>query len=73
MGVKKSSRLLLERLGIYGTYRQPVSTVSPNDNPIHDTELQRPLPIVNPAQLNGEPSPDRGVTKEPWPHGEVCE
>jgi len=67
------SRLFLERAGIYSTFRAPAPTVAPDLSAIHDPTSfpwnDMPLPIPS-LQFNGDPAPDRGLTIEPWPHGE---
>jgi hypothetical protein len=74
MSVTKSARLLLERLGIREAFRGPTSTVSPSKNPVHDSTHHVTMPVPIPDLVfNGDPPPDRGLTVEPWPHGEVSE
>lgn len=71
MGITRSSRLFQERLGLRLTYRSPVPTVTPTRHPLFTKRLTAPLPLVA-ALSSGDPPPDRGLTKEPWPHGTEC-
>lgn len=57
----------LERSGILPTRRNPLPRIEPDTLPVHAQALHAPLPapeIV--ADVNGVPSPDRGVTQV-WP------
>jgi hypothetical protein len=67
----KASLYLLERIGIWGTYRGPVPTVAPSDDVAHQRELGREGPEPRTVSL-GDPPPDRGVTEELWPAGTEC-
>jgi hypothetical protein len=64
-----ATQLFLERARVYPTFRNPIPTVSPSDNPVHDLPLEAPLPLPD-TVFTGDPPPDRGVTQEPWPHGQ---
>lgn len=71
MAISKSARLFLERAGVKPTFRLPLPTFHPTANAVRNQPLEPPLPIAE-AISNGEPPPDRGLTKEPWPHGTDC-
>lgn len=64
MPITKSARLFLERKGLRPTWRPPTAQVAPSDLPQHRMTLTAPLASV---VFDGDPPPDRGNTKEPWP------
>lgn len=67
MNISRSPRKYLERRGILGTYRKPMSTVSLNSLRLRDYPLESPFPITDLRQYTqGDPVPDRGISKE-WP------
>jgi len=69
-----SSRLFLERAGIYGTHRAHGGAAAPHLLAINDpnsfpwNDMPLPLPALQ-RNKNGEPA-DGGLTLEPWPNGE---
>lgn len=65
----KSPKLFLERAGIRPTVPSPHPVYAMGDNPAHRLPLKPPLPIPEYVEnTQGNPPPDRGVTKE-WPYG----
>lgn len=59
----------MERAGLLETRRAPVPRADLASNPVHSTPLVAPLPhpeLV--VDVNGDPSPDRGITQV-WPPG----
>jgi len=66
MAITMSAKLFLERAGLRPTYRRPVPTTVPDNHPIHDYPVSRPLPPATQIR-DGFPPPDRGSTQnDPW-------
>ena len=70
--ITQSSKLCLERAGIISTYRRPCSTLSFNKDRTKQLTPPDPFPL-EPYSDNGDPSPDRINTAQPWPHGYINE
>lgn len=65
--ILKGCRAYLERSGLMPTYRLPLPRFAGSQLTVHNEPLSAPLP--DPAlmyHINGDPSPDRGVTQV-WP------
>lgn len=69
--ISKSARLFRERAGIRPTIRRPIQTLNVTANSVLNASVEPPLPLPE-TLSNGDPAPDRGLTKEPWPHGTDC-
>lgn len=68
-----SARNFMERHGIIPASRRPKPRIEPAALRVHSLPLKPPLPLPDLLQhLNGEPPPDRAVTRE-WPHTPVAD
>jgi len=66
MAITMSAKLFLERAGLRPTYRRPVPTTVPENNPVLRYPMSRPLPPAW-TKTDGYPPPDRGSTQDdPW-------
>ena len=64
----RSPRRWLERRGLVGTYRKPMSTVSLPALRLRDYPLEPPFPsATTQGYTQGEPVPDRATSAE-WPN-----
>lgn len=71
MAKSRSSRLFQERAGLRNTWRSPAPAFDGELHPIHTEPTPCPLPRPD-LVSSGDPPPDRGLTREPWPHGQRC-
>lgn len=65
--VSRSPRLYLERRGLIRTDRLPTPVVALAALQIRSYPLRDPRPADQQRPLEGDPPPDRGVSRE-WPH-----
>lgn len=64
--VSRSPRLFRERKGLIPTYRAPMPVVAMASLGIRGYRLKDPRPADQQRPLEGDPPPDRGVSRE-WP------
>lgn len=66
--VSRSPRRWLERRGLIGTYRKPMSTVSLPALRLREIALEPPFPTAQTlSYTQGDPVPDRATSVE-WPN-----